>query len=291
MSAKISLALVLLAAGCAKVGTFSGKSRDAQLPVDGSIIDAARAGDSEVDATRLESGVTDATIADGAASCPQRESTTVALYSFDGVGDALPATAPAAEGFLSYEPTPCGQGLRFVGGAASPKYAYLPFSGPWKLASGSVAVWVKFDGLAPLGSQGIVGRDAAGGGSGHLMISRVANDRVHVRFQPVGGGDDQLCSAPLASGWHRVVVNFGGGRATTLAVDGQPQNVSGVTVAGNALCGSGPRTPSGIDANDQPWVIGALSIAKDPDPKMMTGISEGLNGWIDALHIRSARLD
>lgn len=124
----------------------------------------------------------------------------------------------------------------------------------FKLASGSVDLWVRFD---KAGTAGIVSKDASGTNEdGHLTLFRACDDSIVVRQQL--GGDQHFvqCSAPVSSGdWHSVGVNFGPG-GLELWIDGQQSTRSGALPCGESyVCGS--STETGISKNSNPWVLGA----------------------------------
>lgn len=248
--------------------------------------------------------------------CPRLDDGAIALYLFDEDGGSelrARGSAEAPGGQLrspgvERATSPCGGALYFPAtgplGAddePAPDHALVPAHPLWELASGSIDVWLRFKPLTAKGSYGIISRDSRGPGAGHLTAYRVhgdSGDTIAVRLQGLDGsngtGDtaSTCVSTPVATeAWHHLGVNFGGGSAPEVYLDGQrarpadEQPLPSTSIS----CATEARETGGIDGNREPWVLGASSEHSQPgaaDPSL-----GGMGGWLAALRISRVRRD
>ncbi|MBW2730926.1 MAG: hypothetical protein JRH20_00950 [Deltaproteobacteria bacterium] len=152
-----------------------------------------------------------------------------------------------------------------VGGgfcATDPAHGVLPASLGANLDSGSVDLWVRFDGVPHSNHpQGILSRDAQHElDPGHFTLHRLLDGSIGVRIQDGLDMSDEpfICSAPVPEDeWHHVLVNFGP-EGLQLQVDGQWVAVP--KTVGTTLCVSDSPVSVGIAGNAEPWLVGASSV-------------------------------
>lgn len=142
-------------------------------------------------------------------------------------------------------------------------YVTIADAPAFDLAAGEIEVWFRFDGTVPDGDLGLVSRDAIGSTTnGHVSL-RIGHDRrLVLRIQRTSTPTIEAyrCSIlPVsANTWHRVVVAFGG--SLTMQIDGfTVQGTSWADVDGVPHDCTATWT-TGIDGNDNPWVVGALTV-------------------------------
>ena len=244
--------------------------------------------------------------------CPTVDDSTVALYLFDEKSGAeVHSVAPtgAPDGHCTWPIVtrtvgPCGGALHIPASASIGQtptetgYIVIPSHPLWRLDQGAVELWVRFEALTGSGVQvqGILSRDAKSElDPGHLFLARVRRaDGANVLALRLQDGDaattDQsLCTVqPISEKiWHRIGIDFGGGRAPEIFVDGELQasDTTSGTIAGLVICGT--TAAVGIAGNDEPWVLGALDVSSDRGSP--TPVSAGLGGTIAGLRISSTR--
>lgn len=216
-------------------------------------IDAGTEADARIDAPA------DAPI-DGCASCP----VAVARYAFDG---------DLTDGAGDHGGAAVGSGLTFVAGAvgqavripaSGTTYVRVEDSPAFDLAAGAIELGFRFAAGAPARDLGLVSRDAVNSVTdGHFSV-RIGHDRrVVARFQRMSDPTVQAyrCTAqPVAAGaWHHVKVSFGpAGLAMT--VDGALADGTSWTTKDGDVHDCTPPWDRGIGGNDNPLVLGALTV-------------------------------
>jgi hypothetical protein len=279
--------------------------RDAQA-VDTSVLDADPMPDASSDSTvavdgRVDAGLTMCGLVPRAphVRCADVDPYTVALYRLDepdgssAFVDGTGAFDGDVVGTLtSSGDTACPSGASWD--LATNVYGVVSDDPAFHLPRGSVEVFVKPH--LNIGScQGIVGRDARlQDRPGHFSILMNAEHRVIVRLQ--GLFDDRevwVMSEPLVvDAWTHIGVNFGppaapGDPILELYVDGVRQSITDADLLGNCM----PIVPAGmcnadcttgIDGNENPWVIGAASHFSGEGSA--DNISNFFNGHVD--HVR-----
>ena len=277
--------LVLTGGGCVRAGFVSPGEAAGDGTGEQSVDDA--------DAARVDTRVDIRVDAFPLLPCAtQPDQDTLLLYTFEGssadqVIDATgshPGSISGAGVTRTAGQQGCGKAIAFK--ESSPiSYIAVPAAAVWDLPMGSVDFWIR---LAPTTNvfEGIVARDAAGEGAGHLIFFRF-EDRVVVRLQWIGDSAVR-CSGPVTlDSWHHVGLNFGAG-GLALDVDGAPADATGTIQLGTSVtltCGS--STDRGIQGNNEPWVIGVAGWSSDPGS--VTPVDCPLNGMIDSLRISKVR--
>lgn len=168
-------------------------------------------------------------------------------------------------------------------------YVRIPDAPAFDIPSGSIELWFQYDGTAPVGELGLVSRDANGTNTnGHVNLRLLPDRRVVLRIQrtstPTIEAYRCTAAALAANAWHRVVVTFG----ATLTME-----VDGVVASGISWTdGDGDELPctaawnTGIDGNDNPWVVGALTVVSNEGTGLpVIAIAGGVQ--FDELVIRS----
>ena len=193
-------------------------------------------------------------------SCPRL----VANWHFEGdLADATGAHPAMAVGEgLGYAPDEAGTGMALYIPTGGTGYAFVADSPAFDLPAGRVTLRFHVGATSPTADLGLVSRDANGTTTGgHLTLRVSYNRRVVLRIQRMS--DPQVsafrCTAdPLTAGWHDVEAEFGPG-GLVLRVDGAvATGTTHTNQSGTVLACTDPWT-LGIDGNDNPWVIGALT--------------------------------
>ena len=223
----------------------------------------------------------------------QTDGDTVMLFTFSGSGtkvtDATGNHHGTIVGTAAKRVTGkagCGKAMDFA--TSSPiSYVEVPDSSAFDLKQGSLDLWVKFDN--DTGAEGIIGRDASGTTQpGHLTIARLCNGALLARLQNSTDPEGRRCSKPLPKGkWYHVAVNFGGSGGFDLYVDGVPTNETADIICGTTTEKCGVDITTGINGNDNPWVIGAhtwTSAEGSPDP-----LKSPFNGLVDSVRLSKVR--
>lgn len=221
------------------------------------------------------------------------DSDTVALYTFSGSGNTVtdltgmhPGTVVGTGATRVSGKSGCGNAMRFS--PTTPvSHVMVPDSTAFDLKQGSVDLWVRFDSAAST-NEGILSRDASGTTkSGHLTILRRCNGAISIRLQNTTN-EGNVCSKPLSVGaWHHVGVSFGGSQGIKLYVDGTLTNETADIICGTDTITCGTSVTTGIDGNDNPWVIGASSWNSQED--VSTPVTQPLDGRVDSVRISKVR--
>ena len=232
---------------------------------------------------------------------------TLAFYRFDSdeeasvVEDSMAAYPGSVHGAITRGSgrEECGYALDFSTAhpdASTNNFVEIPHAPAWDLPQGSVDFWVRMDSL-PVPGAGLISRDAAYiEQAGHLTILLNAEGRVIVRLQRMGTDRNDrifLCSdAPLQlSEWTHVEFRFGLPYAQ-LFVNGELATYAEEVTTG--LSGSdstgtcGGLWIDGIDGNENPWVIGAASVASQEGAASPLSLPFE-TGAIDDVRIRGPR--
>jgi hypothetical protein len=220
------------------------------------------------------------------------DANTVALYTFEGSGSTVTDVAGGHHGKTVGSGLSrvtgmggCGDAMRFS--STNPiSYVEIPNAAAWNLSSGSVDLWVRFDGTGAV--EDILAREAnSQANAGHITLSRLCNGSVWVRLQDTSSSWTQ-CSDPVsAQTWHHVGVNFGGSGGLRLYVGGkQAQRSKSIACPGRTFaCDS--SSSKGIAGNSNPWVLGT-GCGKSNEGSALP-VSNPLSGRIDSVRISSVR--
>ncbi len=300
--ASVVVAIIFTATGCGLLldATPSADGGDSgTIPRDALAPDASDSGPGDV-------AIGDADAADAGRACPAAtiDSTTVALYSFDGDPEGVAqggVTGLDAMRIAGVVPAAgwCGEGVSFV--PSTPHgHVKTPGGSAFALATGSVELWVRrpeADGI-----YGLLSRDEGGTtDAGHLTLWIASTGHAVIRLQNVDSmGRAWRCSnEPVPHSWTRIGINWGGGAPPELWVDGalatntetgRHQVNLGPFGTFTARCGAGAVTV-GLDDNELPWVMGVNSsdVMDGGDPARL--LNPFIDGVIDEVHFRSVRMD
>jgi hypothetical protein len=197
---------------------------------------------------------------DACTSCP----TLVAHYAFEGdLASSVMAPAGMMMGDgLEYVAGAIGQGLRIPPSGTA--YVHVPDAPVFDLPSGRIELQFRFSPEAPPRDLGLLSRDAVNTEThGHVSLFLGHDRRVVARIQrrsTLSESAYRCTAAPVSSReWHHVALAFGDA-GLALYVDGEL--ATGTTwVGANEVIHScaGPWT-SGIDGNDNPLILGALTV-------------------------------
>ena len=226
---------------------------------------------------------------------------TVALYSFEDLSDGAMFDSTEAHsgrfvgGTPPSVPGPPGCGNAFE--VSEPKYGLVDDSPAFDLEEGSVEVWLRAPSQFRRRRLGVVSRDAQDQDfPGHfsLYVASVAEDEgddaefvqghVVVRLQTEDITIAHCSEEPLSpGGWAHIGVNFGPG-GLELYVDGDRQRREGFVDLDVFDVPCGGRIRTGIDGNDNPWVLGARSERSDE------GQAEPVEHWLEGAAIDEFRI-
>ena len=204
----------------------------APLPVDApaSTIDAPPAGPTPVARWRFESNLDDDT------------------NNHDAI---VVGTAP------SYVAGPSGNAVRF----AANGHLRIADSSRLDLPSGRIELRYRFSASSPAGDLGLFSRDANGTSlPGHVGI-RIGHDRRLVaRIQNTSGEAYRCTQSPIAPDtWHTVELRFGPA-GLVLRQDGATVSGTSWTNSDGGVHSCTTAWTGGIDGNDNPIVLGALTL-------------------------------
>jgi hypothetical protein len=164
----------------------------------------------------------------------------------------------------------------------------IPDSPAFDIASGTIDVWFRYDSTAPDGDLGLVSRDANGSATnGHFNLRLGHDRRVVMRIQQISDPTVEAyrCTAALVQPnvWHHVAIGFGG--TLSMEVDGVAATGASWSDASSVPHDCTAAWAGGIDGNDNPWVVGALTIqATDGTGMPVASVAGGVQ--IDELVIR-----
>lgn len=188
----------------------------------------------------------------------------IAQYAFEGnladeTGDH-PGTAVGSG--LTYVAGAVGQAVRIPDTGTT--YVRVEDSAELDLTAGTIELRFRFGAGLPAGDRGLLSRDAQGTTTdGHFSLRLGHDRRVVARIQRMGTPLVQAhrCTAlPVApDAWHRVVVSFGPG-GLSMTVDGALAGGASWTDGGGTVFPCTDAWDRGIAGNDNPLVLGALTI-------------------------------
>jgi hypothetical protein len=184
----------------------------------------------------------------------------------------------------------CGSALAFPGGGSNQAFAAIPDHPAWDLAQGSVDLWLRVDSVTQGQIEGVLSRDAHQQASnGHITIGLSCGGVLVVRLQTTTASFVRCAEVTLGQ-WHHLGVNFGGPDSLELFLDGHSGQFLGDVEFGATCITSyacGGATAAGIDGNDNPWVLGAASVASTEGT--IDNITAYFHGAVDSLRISKAR--
>jgi hypothetical protein len=223
--------------------------------------------DAAIDGATATDAAIDATI--DASPDGSTEPVTVARYLFDDdLDDELNGHDAAA----------VGSGLTYLNGrngatdhaVALPVtltgHVRIPDAPAFDIASGTIDLWFRYDGTAPAGDLGLLSRDANGSTTnGHFNL-RVGHDRrLVMRIQQISDPtvETYRCTAAAlqTNVWHHVAIRFGG--TLSMEVDGAAASGTSWTDGNDVAHDCTAAWAGGIDGNNNPWVIGALTVTSN----------------------------
>lgn len=168
-------------------------------------------------------------------------------------------------------------------------HVVVPDSPAFDLPKAQIEVWFRYDATASDGDLGIFSRDANGTTmNGHISL-RLSHDRkIVLRIQKLSSPTIEAyrCTAAAVTqnDWHHVVITFGG--SLSMQVDGATTTGAAWADAQGTSHECTPAWTTGIDGNDNPWVIGALSVTSVESTGMpVVAVAGGVQ--IDELLIRA----
>lgn len=220
------------------------------------------------------------------------DANTIALYTFEGSGGTVTDVAGGHHGKsfgsgLARVPgmSGCGKAMRFS--TTNPiSFVEIPNSSAWNLSTGSVDLWVRFDGTGT--AEDVLARDAnSKAQAGHLTLSHLCNGSVMVRLQDTASSWTQ-CSDPVsAQTWHHVGINFGGSGGLRLYIDGKQATRTASIACGGSTHSCGSSSSKGIAGNSNPWVLGT-GCGKSSEGSALP-VSYPMSGRIDSVRISDIR--
>jgi hypothetical protein len=168
-------------------------------------------------------------------------------------------------------------------------HARIQDSPAFDIPKGTIEVWFRYDDTAAAGDLGIISRDASGTNTnGHFHL-RVGHDRrVVLRIQRMSSPTVEAyrCTTGTiaVSSWHHVVISIGG--SLTMEVDGVAATGTTWTDSEGTVRNCTAAWTGGIDGNDNPLIIGALSLlSTEGTGAPVDAVAGGVQ--IDELLIRS----
>jgi hypothetical protein len=217
--------------------------------------------------SRLRDAPTDG-LGDGPLQIDAAAPRLVAHYSLDGtladVSDEAHDGSVIGDG-TSYVSGVMGQALHLPHAANA--HIRVEDSPDFDLASGRIELRFRFAANAPVGDLGLLSRDASGSMTGGHFNLRIGHDRrvvLRIQRQSDPTIEAYRCSQqPVSAGaWHHVDATFG--------PSGLVLRVDGVVTAGTTWTSAQADSFScttawtgGIDGNNNPLVIGALTVISD----------------------------
>ncbi len=177
--------------------------------------------------------------------------------------------------------------LRFPTNLSS--HARIPDSPAFDLPKGEIELWFRYDNSVPEGDLGIISRDANGSETnGHFNVRLGHDQRLVMRIQKLSNPTIEAyrCTAATISlnVWHHVVITFGG--TLTMQVDGVLAAGTTWTDQSAVVRDCTVAWTTGIDGNDNPWILGALSVTStEGSGTPVVAVAGGVQ--IDELLIRS----
>jgi hypothetical protein len=245
---------------------------------------------------------------------PTTDGPMIDMASIDGSIDA-PIDAPPPEPFVaeylfddsledengSHDASAVGSDFTYLNGrdGATDKavrigttltsYLRIADSPDFDIPKGTIELWFRFDGTVPAGDLGLLSRDAnASATNGHVNVRLSHDRRIVVRIQKMSTPTIEAyrcTSAAVATNvWHHVVIAFGGSLA--VEVDGVVADGTSWTDTQSIAHDCTAAWSTGIDGNDNPWIVGALTVqATEGTGAPVNAIAGGVQ--IDELVIRS----
>lgn len=188
----------------------------------------------------------------------------IAHYRLDGTLDDVTGMHPA---------TMVGSSATYVTGftnqalqlpAAANSHMRVADSPAFDLPSGRIELRFRYDEGAPAGELGLFSRDANGSTlDGHIGIRLTVDRRVVLRIQRQSSPTVEAyrcTAAPLSAGtWHHVDVTFGPS-GLVLRTDGGTASGTSWTNTSNATYSCTTAWTAGMAGNDNPIIIGALTL-------------------------------
>jgi hypothetical protein len=200
----------------------------------------------------------------------------------DGSADASGPTQIAAYRFQNtlndeggdHDGTEIGSNLAFVPGrpgagqtlhipTAANSWMLIPDSPAFDLAAGAVELWFRIGPEAPPDTYlGLISRDANATATPGHFNARVGHDRRIVsRIQTTGATEAHRCTSTAITDtqWHKLRVDFGPAGLVMSIDDIVASGAFWVDQDGDTYSCTDPWT-LGIDGNDNPWIVGGLSV-------------------------------
>jgi hypothetical protein len=217
---------------------------------------------------------------------------TLLLYTFSGSGTTVTDATGQHHGTI-VGGVARGAGAQGCGKAAVfPKstsdYIEVPDAPAWDLSQGSVDLWLRVDTHTTASIRGIVSRDADQiAKPGHLTLYQLPDGGLAVRLQHLSNQGAVRCSPPLALGvWHHVGINWGAG-GLQLFVDGVEALRTDSVYAKPLTLACGTSSETGIEGNDNPWVLGTGSHQSAEGSALPTSFP--FDGAIDSFRVSKTR--